>query len=133
MSLLVDTSVWSLAFRRDAEHGSREVEALRVALLNGEGGVTTGMILLEVLRGVLPERARTAIEGAFATLEFVEPSRNDYVEAAAIATRCRRAGVQIGSVDALIAQLAIAGGHTLLTADRDFTHAARVIPLRLWG
>lgn len=51
MTLLVDTSVWSLAFRRDGEVDRPEVEALRMALLAGERLVTTGVIVQELLQG----------------------------------------------------------------------------------
>ena len=44
----------------------------------------------------------------------------------------RRAGVQAGTIDALLAQLCIRHDLTLLTADRDFTHIAQHCPLRLW-
>lgn len=48
------------------------------------------------------------------------------------AKSCRRAGVQLGSVDALIAQLAIAGDHILLTTGTDFQLAATHVRLQLW-
>ena len=41
MSLLVDTSVWSLAFRRDEASSAPEVQALRQALESGETVVTS--------------------------------------------------------------------------------------------
>lgn len=44
---------------------------------------------------------------------------------------CRRHGVQLGTIDALIAQLCIEHDLALLTTDQDFTHAARFVPLRL--
>jgi hypothetical protein len=44
---------------------------------------------------------------------------------------CRRNGVQIGTIDAVIAQLCIEHDLSLLTADNDFIHAARFVPLRL--
>ena len=132
MALLVDTSVWSLAYRRDAPVGVPEVAALRRALTGGDGVATTGMILLELLRGFLPARAQATIRTAFDALEFIEPVRDDYVGAASVGNACRRAGVQLGSVDALIAHLAIAGDHTLLTTDGDFHLAARHVDLRLW-
>jgi predicted nucleic acid-binding protein len=46
---------------------------------------------------------------------------------------CRQAGVQIGTVDAVLAQLCIRHDLTLLTTDRDFTHAARHCRLRVWA
>jgi predicted nucleic acid-binding protein len=45
---------------------------------------------------------------------------------------CRRAGIQVGTIDALLAQLCIRHDLTLLTTDRDFYHIARHAPLRLW-
>jgi predicted nucleic acid-binding protein len=46
--------------------------------------------------------------------------------------RCRRTGLQIGTIDALLAQLCIHHGLALLTTDRDFTGIASRSPLRLW-
>lgn len=54
------------------------------------------------------------------------------VEAARLANSCRRAGAQLGSVEALLAQLAIANDLALLTTDRHFENAAEVVPLRVW-
>ncbi|MFC7752046.1 PIN domain-containing protein [Tsukamurella soli] len=85
-----------------------------------------------VAAGFVPAAAQATIRTAFDILEFVEPTRQDYIEAATLGNRCRRAGVQLGSVDALIAQIAISGDHTLLTTDNDFRHAAVHVPLRLW-
>ncbi len=51
MSLFVDTSVWSLAFRRDSPAEVPEVRRLRDALLEGEAVHTTGLVLQELLQG----------------------------------------------------------------------------------
>ncbi len=132
MTLLADTSVWSLALRRSEPVRSQHVDALRRALTDGTEVATTGVILLELLQGAVPERGRAAIRTAFDSLRFLEPTRDDYEEAAALSNQCRQVGVQLATVDALIAQLAIQYELTLLTVDRDFSHAARHIPLRLW-
>ncbi|HRB11822.1 MAG TPA: PIN domain nuclease, partial [Vicinamibacteria bacterium] len=57
MSILVDTSVWSLALRRDTPERTREVEALTGALEAGEV-VLIGCVLQELLQG-FPARERT--------------------------------------------------------------------------
>jgi predicted nucleic acid-binding protein len=132
VSLLVDTSVWSLALRRDAPPDVPEVRALRDALGRGESVATTGVILQELLQGVVPERARTQIIEMFAALEYLAPSRGDHVAAAGVRNTLRSAGVQVGTIDALIAYLAVAGGHTLLSTDNDFRAASRHICLQLW-
>lgn len=132
MPFLVDTSVWSLALRRDASSSAPEVETLREALLAGDDIMTTGMVLLELLRGAVPASGQTAIRTAFDALGFIQPERADYEAAADLANACRRGGVQLGSVDALLARLAIRHELLLLTTDRDFDHAAQHIPLRIW-
>ncbi|MBN9105518.1 MAG: PIN domain-containing protein [Propionibacteriaceae bacterium] len=129
---LVDTSVWSLAYRRDTRPDVPQVAVLRSALVDGEYVAITGMVLLELLRGFIPARAQERILADLAPLELIEPTRDDYVEAARLANICRQAGVQLGSVDALLAQLAIANGLELLTTDRDFENAAKAVPLRVW-
>ena len=132
MALLVDTSVWSLLLRRDRPPAVPEVEALRSALRGDESVVTTGVVILELLYGIVSESVAAELAARLRVLPFLTPTFDDHVHAAELRTRLRSRGVQIGSADALLVQLAIAGGHTLLTTDADFRHAAAHIPLRLW-
>jgi len=132
MMLLVDTSVWSLALRRDVVGPQPEVRHLEQALLGAQAVVTTGLVLQELLQGFSGPKARAQIIDRFSSLPLVQPDRQDHVDAAAVRTTCRRAGVQIGTIDALLAQLCIRHQLTLLTTDQDFTHAARHCRLRIW-
>jgi predicted nucleic acid-binding protein len=132
MTLLVDTSVWSLAFRRDANSATPQVDALRAALDGGDAIVTTGLILQELLQGFAGPRAHKQLVQRFSALPLLVPDRQDYVDAAGIRNLCRRAGAQLGTIDALIAQLSIRHGLTLLTTDGDFTLAAKHCTLRVW-
>ncbi|MBI3069115.1 MAG: PIN domain-containing protein [Betaproteobacteria bacterium] len=132
MTLFVDTSVWSLAFRRDAPAAAPEVRALRRALEGGEIIVTTGLILQELLQGFAGPRARKDIIDRFAALPLLAPDRQDHIDAAELRNRCRRAGIQVGTIDALVAQLCIRHDLTLLTTDNDFIRAASHCPLRVW-
>lgn len=132
MSLLVDTSVWSLAFRRDAPPASPEVSALIHALEAGETILTTGLVMQELLQGFSGPRDRQAIIERFAALPLLVPDRQDHIEAAELRNRCRRRGIQIGTIDALLARLCIRDDLTLLTTDEDFRHVARLSTLKLW-
>ena len=132
MALLVDTSVWSLAFRRDTPPDVPEVVALARALEGSDDVFTAGIVVLELLRGYLPARVEATLAERFAVMQLMEPRREDYFAAAALANPCARAGAHLGTIDALIAQLAIAHDLTLLTTDRDFSQAAGHIPLRVW-
>ena len=133
MTLLVDTSVWSLALRRDSTVETREVIALREALDGADSVVTTGLILQELLQGFSGPTAREAIIERFGALPLIQPDRQDHVAAAEVRNVCRRAGVQIGTIDALLVQLCGRYDMTLLSSDKDFTNAARHVPVRLWG
>ena len=132
MTLLVDTSVWSLAFRRDVNSRAPQVQALRTALAGGAAIVTTGLILQELLQGFTGPRARQEIVQRFEALPLLVPERADYVDAAELRNRCRRSGIQIGTIDALLAQLCIRHELVLLTTDGDFVLAARHCALRVW-
>jgi predicted nucleic acid-binding protein len=132
LSLFVDTSVWSLAFRRDAPADLKEVRALMRALEAGETVLTTGLILQELLQGFAGPKDRRLILDRFAALPLLVPDRQDHVDAAELRNRCRRGGVQIGTIDALLAQLCIRHGLTMLTSDEDFQRVARDSALKLW-
>ena len=132
MTLLVDTSVWSLALRRDAISAAPQVRALRDALEGEEIVVTTGLVLQELLQGFAGPRARRDIIERFAALPLLGPDRQDHIDAAELRNRCRRAGVQLGTIDALLAQLCIRHDLSLLTTDDDFVHAAAHCPLKVW-
>ncbi len=132
MTLLVDTSVWSLALRRDAAGGEPEVAALQDALLGSGIIVSTGLVLQELLQGFAGPKARVQIIDHFAGIALLQPDRDDHVAAADLRNTCRRAGVQLGTIDALLAQLCIRHGLTLLTTDKDFVHAAKHCRLKVW-
>jgi len=61
MTLLVDTSVWSLALRRDRSTAEPQVRALADALTGADVVVTTGLVLQELLQGFNGPRAAAAI------------------------------------------------------------------------
>ena len=132
MTLLVDTSVWSLAFRRDASTPSWEVDALRAAFEGGESVVTTGLVLQELLQGFSRPRDRTQIIERFGALPLLSPERQDHIDAAELRNRCRRAGVQIGTIDAILAQLCSRHDLTLHSTDNDFGGVAAHAALRIW-
>jgi predicted nucleic acid-binding protein len=132
VTLLVDTSVWSLAFRRDVESTAPEVKALRAAIGGGDSIVTTGLILQELLQGFAGPRARKDIVQRFAALPLLAPDRRDYIDAAELRNGCRRSGVQLGTIDALLAQLCIRHDLTILTTDGDFLLAEKHCALKVW-
>jgi predicted nucleic acid-binding protein len=130
MSVLVDTSVWSLALRRDRPPPGRETEALRASIERGDVCLL-GVILQEVLQG-FPSTDRThKLVELLAPFPLLALHRGDYVYAAEIRNRCRFKGLAVSTIDAQIAAAAINHRCALLTVDRDFAGIARHFPLRL--
>jgi len=128
----VDTSVWSLALRRERPEDRPEVERLARALEDGEGVFTTGLVLQELLQGFSGPRARLDILERFAALPLLVPDRQDHVRAAELRIACRREGLQIGTIDALLAQLCMRHRLVMLTTDADFARVASLHALRVW-
>lgn len=129
--MFVDTSVWSLALRRDAPETTAEISRLADALAGGDQVFTTGLILQELLQGFAGPRNRQAIIERFTALPFLVPDRRDHIDAAELRNRCRREGLQVGTIDALLAQLCLRHDLVMLSSDDDFAAIAEVHPLRL--
>jgi len=133
VTLLVDTSVWSLAFRRDGGVVLPEVKALQHALEGADQVFTTGLVLQELLQGFAGPKARDQLIERFGALGFLQPDREDHIDAAGVRNTCRRHGVQIGTIDALLIQLCLKHDLVLLSSDNDFRSAAKHVKFRLWS
>lgn len=134
MNVLVDTSVWSLAFRRRA-HQLNPAETAVVAELSElirEGRARIiGLIRQELLSGISSamqyEKLRTALQ-AFAD----EPVTTTDHEAAAKAGNAYRAkGISVSLVDILISTVALERSWSVFTTDPDFEAIAKVARLKL--
>ena len=133
MSLFVDTSVWSLAFRRDSPAEVPEVRRLRDALLEGEAVHTTSLVLQELLQGWSGPRDGERIVDRIADTSLVMSTSDDHIDAARIRNECRCRGIQVGTIETLLAQICIRHDLAMLTCDQDFSYIARPTALRVWS
>jgi predicted nucleic acid-binding protein len=133
LSLFVDTSVWSLALRRDMPPDLPEVRVLVHALETGETLLTTGLVLQELMQGFSGPRDRVRVLDRFSAIPLLLPDREDHIQAAELRNICRRAGIQVGTIDVLFAQLCIRHRLTMLSADNDFKNIAEHCELKLWS
>ena len=101
-------------------------------LEGGETTLTTGLVLQEVLQGLAGPRVRKGIVDRFTALPLLSPDREDHIAAAELRNRCRRAGVQIGTIDALLARLCVHHQLAMLTTNQDFGCVAAHSSLRVW-
>lgn len=93
--------------------------------------MTTGLVLQELLQGFSGPKAREQILDRFSALPLLIPGRQDHISAAELRNTCRRKGLQIGTIDALLAQLCIRHNLTMLSNDKDFRGIAAHSSLKL--
>jgi predicted nucleic acid-binding protein len=126
MNVLVDTSVWSLAFRRFRVHSFAETQMVdELTELIREGrALLIGPIRQELLSGLSDARQ-------FKSLRDKLRAFNDYERAAEFSNDCRQAGVQGSHTDFLICSVAAGNGAAILTSDKDFRRYAKHVPISL--
>jgi predicted nucleic acid-binding protein len=131
LSLLVDTSVWSLAFRRNAPASAKEVRERVRAIEAGEEIITTGLVLQEILQGFSGPRSRTQILDRSARCRCWFPSGAIMWTRPNCATNADVAA--FGSErSTLLEQLCLRHDLAMLTTDRDFRNVAGHCALKLW-
>jgi predicted nucleic acid-binding protein len=128
---IVDTSVWSLAFRRHRPSDASEVEKLKTLIEEGEDIYLLGMILMEVLQGIREKRRYHHLRETMAVFPILEPARDDYAFCAQIRDQCASRGIHASTIDFLIAGMCLRKDAWLLTADTDFRRIGEVVPLKL--
>jgi predicted nucleic acid-binding protein len=128
--LLVDTSAWIEWLRAT---GSVADQVISAAFAQGYELTIAGVILQEVLQGCRIERHAGDVTRLLANCRFAEPVYPEtYEHAAALYRRGRRAGRLVrGTVDCLVAALAMERDLAVLANDRDFENLHAVCGLRL--
>lgn len=130
MGTTVDASFVIDVMRGDA---GALAAARRLASTSGPTFLTTP-VLYEVTAGLLFTRSRTEakafqdLAAGFQLLPFDEPAA---LRAAEIQAELMRLGRTKAHTDVMIAGIAAAGGHTLVTRDRDFDAMAEGMGLTL--
>ncbi len=90
-----------------------------------------GPVRQELLSGVrTPSQFETLRDHLHAFPDICLESE-DYEEAASFFNRCRGKGIQGSNTDFLICAAAVRRGFGILTADADFAHFAKVLPIEL--
>ncbi len=130
MKILVDTSVWSLAFRRREPEPTPAVLELRELIYEGRANIM-GSVRQEVLSGIRSGTDYRRLRDALRAFPDVAVGTADYERAAELFNLCRQAGVQGSNTDFLICAVADREGMPILTTDKDFPLFARHIPVQL--
>jgi predicted nucleic acid-binding protein len=130
MNILVDTSVWSLALRR--QRSAPSAEAIELAELVREGrAAMLGPVRQELLSGVRGQQQFETLRVHLRAFPDMALEAEDYEEAASFFNRCRASGIHGSNTDFIICAAAARRRFGILTTDTDFTHFARVLPIAL--
>lgn len=130
--MLVDTSVWSSALRRDDNRLNPEREELR-RLVSAHVAEIIGPIRQEILSGVRDRAQFVRLEAHLAAFPDVPLLTEDYVTAANFFNLCRSKGIQGSNTDFLICAVAVRCDLAIFTTDGDFQHFAQCLPILLHG
>ena len=131
MSTLVDTSIWSLAFRRKTVSDPRV--ARLTDLINSGQVAIIGPVRQELLSGIRDPAIFSTIRRRMREFPDIPLTEDHYEQAAAFYNRCRSKGVQGSNTDFLICAVANLHGLTIFTMDRDFETFATCLPIRLYA
>ncbi len=123
MKVLVDTSIWSIAFRRSSgELSSNEktildslknlVEELKIIII--------GPIRQEILSGIANRRQFSKLKEKLRAFNDLPIISQDYELAAEFYNLCRKNGIQGSHIDFLICAVAHRNKLSIYTLDKDF-------------
>lgn len=130
MKVLVDTPVWSAAYRRSAD--GEVVEALRELIADGRCALA-GVVRQEVLQGIRSAQQFELVRGDLDEFPDLDVWSRDHVRAAQMFNRCKARGTAPTTIDMLICSLAERHKAAVFTLDRDFVGYARVLGIKLYG
>jgi len=129
VKVLVDTSVWSLAFRRRAPR-DEAVDELRRLISHGRAALI-GPIRQELLSGIRDSGAFERLRDALRAFPDEPLATADHERAAELFNACRAAGVQGSNTDFLICAVSERQRFPILTTDADFGRFAGIVPVAI--
>ena len=134
MTVLVDTSVWSLALRRqgkDLNPDQKQIAQELAELIQETRAQLIGPVRQELLSGIRDQAQHDKLRRDLRAFDHVPLQLEDYEEAARASNLCRAEGVLGSPVDFLICAVALRRNWHVFTIDGDFTNYAKYLALRL--
>src|SRR3954447_18200407 len=115
MRVLVDTPIWSLALRRRNRTTGNPATAELAALIQDGRAALIGAVRQELLSGIRERVHFERVRDHLRAFPDIEPTRDDYEQAASFVSLCRAKGIQGSNADFLICALAARGGFSIFT------------------
>ncbi len=130
MKVIVDTSVWSLALRRDNNDSPAPVQELR-HLIYDHRVQMIGPIRQETLSGIRSESQFKKLRKHLESFPDLPILTKDYVTAAQFFNHCRSKGIQGSNTDFLICAVAVRNKFSIYTTGKDFGLFSKYIQIVL--
>uniref|UniRef100_A0A831XF65 Ribonuclease VapC n=1 Tax=Geobacter metallireducens TaxID=28232 RepID=A0A831XF65_GEOME len=130
MKVLVDTSVWSLALRRNLPSDGPEVSEL-IELIREFRVLMIGPVRQELLSGIKNQSQFQKLRNHLRPFPDLELTTRDYEHAAEFFNLCRGKGIQGSNTDFLICAIAARLKAPIFTTDGDFTLFQTHLPITL--
>ena len=132
MRVLIDTSVWSLAFRKK-EKTDYELQLINYLseIVRDLRAVMIGPIRQEILSGISNEEKFIEMQTKLSIFSDWSIETEDYELAAKFYNKCRMNGIQGSHIDYLICAVAFNSNFTILTLDGDFEHYKKFTGIQL--
>ena len=129
MKVIADTSVWSLALRRQQQKNSI-ADKLRDFIRDGRV-ILLGAIRQEILSGIKHQAQFDKLKNNLRAFPDLLLDAEDYELAADYFNICRRNGIQGANTDFLICATANRRNYQIFTTDKDFIGFSQYLPIVL--
>ena len=130
--ILVDTSVWSLAFRKKARNADEEMlVSYLTKIIRDFDAVIIGPIRQELLSGIADSANYQELREKISVFPDHPIHTADYELAAWFSNECRRNGIQGSHIDFLICAVAHNNDLAIFTLDNDFLYYRKHIEIKV--
>ncbi|MCA0444885.1 MAG: PIN domain-containing protein [Bacteroidetes bacterium] len=134
MKVLVDTSVWLLALRKQAtEPGDLKAVSILSELIRDLRVEIIGPVRQEILSGISDPINLQIVKERLSAFSDIEIMTEDYERAAQFSNECRKNGIQGSHTDFLICSVSVRLDLLVFTLDANFRDYLRFLPIRLFG
>ena len=131
MKVIVDTSIWSLAFRRKKLANDENENRLKKLILESNV-ILIGPIRQEILSGIKDKKQFERLKNNLKTFSDFSITQNDYETAAEFFNLCRTNGIQGSNTDFLICAIACNNNFLIFTSDKDFDNYKEYLPINFY-
>jgi predicted nucleic acid-binding protein len=132
MKVLIDTPVWSLAFRKKKDNINNKTIEILINLIRNGNIAIIGPIRQEVLSGISDKNKFNDIKEKLSIFLDYEIQTSDYEFAAECSNECRINGIQGSHTDFLICAVSIKNDWEIFTEDNDFYEYKKYIPIKIY-